>query len=87
MASTTQFGAEGAPEAQHEQRQAGDLGRGTGQRSLQEIGTHASAVMRETRQLAEVQTEALMHWIRERPVTSVLIGAAVGYVLGRMSGR
>jgi ElaB/YqjD/DUF883 family membrane-anchored ribosome-binding protein len=90
MASTTQFGASGASEAQHQQGQARDprteLSTGAAP-SLQEVGAHAREVAREVRQMADVQTEALMAWIRERPMTSVLIGAAVGYVLGRIAGR
>jgi hypothetical protein len=35
----------------------------------------------------ERRAEAVIAWIRARPVTSLLIGAGVGYLLGRRGGR
>jgi ElaB/YqjD/DUF883 family membrane-anchored ribosome-binding protein len=92
MASSKQFGGidEGS-EKQHEQKQAGstELGRSMGRMAdaIQEAGGQASTTVKEARQLAEEKAEALMSWIKERPLTSVLIGAAVGYLFGRMARR
>ena len=41
----------------------------------------------DVREVAEEKTEELMAWIKGRPVQSVLIGAAIGYLLGRMARR
>ena len=39
------------------------------------------------RDLTEGKAEELVGWIKERPITSVLIGVAVGYLLGKFSRR
>lgn len=41
----------------------------------------------DVREMADEKAEALATWIKERPITSVLIGAAVGYLLGKMARR
>jgi ElaB/YqjD/DUF883 family membrane-anchored ribosome-binding protein len=90
MASTTQFGSSGddKEKRQHEQEQVRDPREISGAASsLQDVGKHAQEVVREVRQVAEAQTETLMSWVKERPLTSVLIGAAIGYVLGRLARR
>jgi ElaB/YqjD/DUF883 family membrane-anchored ribosome-binding protein len=89
MAGDKQFGSSDplSSQRQHEQGQANDPHVEQTAGSLQEAGTHAKAIVREARQMAEQQTEALMGWIKERPLTSVLIGAAVGYILGRIARR
>jgi ElaB/YqjD/DUF883 family membrane-anchored ribosome-binding protein len=93
MASTTQFGGmESEGGEQHEQKQprsSTELGRSMGHmaESLEETGTQVAATARDARRMAEEQAEALMSWVKNRPLTSVLIGAAVGYLIGRMARR
>ena len=70
----------------HDKRTTRQLGE-----ALAEAGLPASDLARRTadevRESAEHRAEDLMNWINARPMTSVLIGAAVGYVLGRITGR
>jgi ElaB/YqjD/DUF883 family membrane-anchored ribosome-binding protein len=70
----------------HDKRTTRQLGE-----ALAEAGLPASDLARratdEVRQSVERRVEHLMEWIRARPITSVLIGAGLGYVLGRMSRR
>jgi len=39
------------------------------------------------RDLTEEKAEEVVAWIKHRPITSVLIGVAVGYLLGKFSRR
>ena len=59
--------------------------------ALAEAGLPASDLARrgavDLRQTVEHSAEDLVDWIRARPITSVLIGAGVGYLIGRISGR
>ena len=93
MASTTQFGgAQSEGGEQHEQKQprgGTELGHSLGRmaESLEETGSQVASTVREARHIAEEQAEALMSWVKQRPLTSVLIGAAVGYLFGRMARR
>jgi ElaB/YqjD/DUF883 family membrane-anchored ribosome-binding protein len=93
MASTTQFGGmKSEGNEQHEQKQprsGTEHGRSMGHmaESLEETGSPVAATVRDARRMAEEQAEALMGWIKNRPLTSVLIGAAVGYLIGRMARR
>jgi len=90
MASTTQFGSsKGDEEKQHEQGQVRDPRVDPGEIAIsaKDVGKRAQEVVQQARHVAEAQTEALMSWVKERPLTSVLIGAAVGYFLGRMARR
>jgi ElaB/YqjD/DUF883 family membrane-anchored ribosome-binding protein len=93
MASSKQFGgteSEGSAQQEQKQPRSGtELGRSMGRmaESLEDTGTQAAATFRDARHMAEEQAEALMGWIKERPLTSVLIGAAVGYLFGRMARR
>ena len=70
----------------HDKRTTRQLGE-----ALAEAGLPASDLARratdEVRQSVERRVEHLMEWIRARPITSVFIGAGLGYVLGRMSRR
>ena len=70
----------------HDKRTAKQLGE-----ALAEAGLPASDLARratdQVRQSVEHRAEHLMAWIRARPITSVLIGAGVGYLIGRISGR
>ena len=88
--ATKQFGAETEAGSQHEQKQAGTgLGRSMSRaaESLGEAKDQAVGAYQGVRVRAEEQAEALMGWIRHRPLQSVLIGAAIGYLLGRMARR
>jgi ElaB/YqjD/DUF883 family membrane-anchored ribosome-binding protein len=93
MASSKQFGSTGNEgSVQHEQKQprtGTELGRSMARmaETLEDTGSQAAATFRDARQMAEEQAEALMGWIKQRPLTSVLIGAAVGYLFGRMARR
>ena len=75
-----------ASERLHDERTTRQLGE-----ALAEAGLPASDLARraseDVRQSVEHRADDLMNWIRARPITSVLIGAAVGYFLGRMTGR
>jgi ElaB/YqjD/DUF883 family membrane-anchored ribosome-binding protein len=79
MASDKQFGgAEGT-----------ELGRSMNSmaESIEGVGGQTAQALRDIREAAELRAEVLMDWVKQRPLTSVLIGAAVGYVLGRMARR
>ena len=45
----------------------------------------AQEAARQAREVAEERTEALSERVREMPITSVLIAAAAGYLIGRLS--
>jgi|KBSSwiStaDraftv2_1062776.scaffolds.fasta_scaffold6668915_1 ElaB/YqjD/DUF883 family membrane-anchored ribosome-binding protein len=86
MASMTQFGSsKDDEEKQHEQGQFRDPRVDPGEIAI--VSKQAQEVVQQARHVAEAQAEALMSWVKERPLTSVLIGAAIGYVLGRVARR
>jgi ElaB/YqjD/DUF883 family membrane-anchored ribosome-binding protein len=70
----------------HDKRTTRQLGE-----ALAEAGLPASDLARratnEVRQSIEHRAEDLINWVRARPITSVLIGAGVGSLIGRISGR
>jgi ElaB/YqjD/DUF883 family membrane-anchored ribosome-binding protein len=94
MASTAQFGGTGSrdPDPQHEQKQPRERGTESGSLGrmsevLEEAGAEAGKMATDARHMAEEKAEALMAWIKQRPLQSVLIGAAIGYLFGRMARR
>ena len=78
--------AEASDEPLRDERTNRQLGEALAQASLP-ASDLARRAANEVRQSVEHRAEVLMGWIRARPITSVLIGAAVGYILGRMTGR
>jgi ElaB/YqjD/DUF883 family membrane-anchored ribosome-binding protein len=88
MASSKQFGGAEGKENQHEQKSpASELGRSMDRmaESIEGGGSQAAQALRDVREAAEQRAEVLMDWIKRRPLTSVLIGVAVGYLLGRVA--
>jgi hypothetical protein len=101
MSNTKQFGelpVEGS--GQHEQKAAAtETGSGAAEGSasgglLQQAGEAAKDVKafavrkaRDVRDVAEQKTERLVAIMKARPVESVLIGVAIGYLLGWLSGK
>jgi ElaB/YqjD/DUF883 family membrane-anchored ribosome-binding protein len=86
MASTKQYAGTETPERMGETLEEAEKG----VRNLlpsASTGTEVRAMVRDVRRMAEGQVDAVMTWIKHRPVTSVLIGAAVGYLLGRIARR
>lgn len=69
--------------SKHGTRQLGEV--------LADAGLPASDLARQgadqARRTIEHRAQDVMDWIRAHPIKSVLIGTAVGFVLGRMSGR
>lgn len=55
--------------------------------SIEDVRGQTTQALRDVREAAELRAEDLMGWIKQRPLTSVLIGAAVGYLFGRMARR
>jgi hypothetical protein len=58
--------------------------------ALAQAGLAASDIARKAeaaRQTAGDTAEALEGWIRARPLTSVLLGAAIGYLFARIASR
>jgi len=54
---------------------------------VKETVDFAKEKVERVRDLTEEKAEEVVAWIKYRPITSVLIGAAVGYLLGRFSRR
>ena len=52
---------------------------------LSEAAGRAQHAARQVGDIAQHQTEAVSNKVREWPLTSVLIAAAVGYVVGRIT--
>jgi ElaB/YqjD/DUF883 family membrane-anchored ribosome-binding protein len=57
------------------------------QQAARDVKVLAEAKARDVRHLAERATDDVMKFIAARPVASVLIGVAVGYVLGSFASR
>jgi len=53
--------------------------------AVTEAASRVQEGARHARQVADEQTEAVAEKVREHPFTSILVAAAVGYVLGRIS--
>jgi ElaB/YqjD/DUF883 family membrane-anchored ribosome-binding protein len=51
----------------------------------QEAARRAQEAARHAGEVAQGQAEALQSHVREAPLTSILIAAAVGYLLGRLT--
>ncbi len=49
------------------------------------VAGRAQEAARQARDMAQDQTEALSSRVREMPIASVLIAAAAGYLIGRLS--
>ena len=49
------------------------------------LGERAQDAARQARDMAHDQTEALSSRVREMPIASILIAAAAGYLIGRLS--
>jgi hypothetical protein len=58
---------------------------------LADAGLPASDLARQAatkaRRTVEHRAQDVMDWIRSRPLTSILIGAGLGYLFGRMTRR
>lgn len=57
------------------------------QRRVHDVRVLTIAKAREARRLAEQATDDVMRFIAARPVVSVLIGVAAGYLLGTLATR
>jgi ElaB/YqjD/DUF883 family membrane-anchored ribosome-binding protein len=57
------------------------------QRAARDVKVLAEAKARDVQHLAERTTDDVMKFIAARPVVSVLIGVAVGYLLGSFASR
>lgn len=53
--------------------------------ALSQAAGRAEDVARQVGDLAQNQSEALTRKVRERPFTSILIAAAAGYLIGRVT--
>lgn len=53
--------------------------------AVSEAAARAQEMARQAREAAESQTEALSKRVQEMPLTSVLIAAVAGFLIGRMS--
>ena len=49
------------------------------------LGERAQDAARHAREMAHDQTEALSSRVRDMPIASILIAAAAGYLIGRLS--
>jgi len=71
----------------HEESLSDDVGRIAV--SAREVAVEAvdaaKQQVKQVRKYAEGRTQEVGSWIKERPITSILIGAAVGYLLARMT--
>lgn len=96
MANVKQFGGldEGAGQ-QHEQRGTpmaakDESGTGVLQKAgdaARDIQAAATRQVERARRVAEEQTEEVVRFLKARPVESVLIGVAVGYLLGWLASK
>lgn len=85
MASTSETGADAREQIRQLREQVDTLMREHVPNLASDVAGRAQAAAKQARDMAQEQTEALSERVREMPIASVLIAAAAGYLIGRLS--
>ncbi len=85
MASTSETGADAREQIRQLREQVDTLMRERVPNLASDVAGRAQAAAKQARDMAQEQTEALSERVREMPIASVLIAAAAGYLIGRLS--
>ena len=85
MASMSDTGADARDQIRQLREQVDTLLRERVSPAVSGVAGRAQDAARQAREMAQDQTEALSSRVREMPIASVLIAAAAGYLIGRLS--
>lgn len=85
MASMSETGADAREQIRQLREQVDTLMRERVSPAVSGAAARAQETARQAREMARDQTEALSDRVREMPIASVLIAAAAGYLIGRLS--
>jgi len=82
---TSETGADAREQIRQLREQVDSLMRERVSPAVSEAASRAQDYARQAREVAEDQTKAFTDRVREMPIASVLIAAAAGFLIGRLS--
>jgi len=82
---TSETGADAREQIRQLREQVDSLMRERVSPAVSEAASRAQEYARQAREVAEDQTKAFTDRVREMPIASVLIAAAAGFLIGRLS--
>jgi ElaB/YqjD/DUF883 family membrane-anchored ribosome-binding protein len=85
MANMSDMGSDAREQIRQLREQVDTLMRERVSPAVSGAAERAQDMARQAREMAEDQVEAFSSRVREMPITSVLIAAAAGYLIGRLS--